>query len=45
MVDIKSGKIVEFHDEIIELRQREIAAQHGLELVNHSLIMYGVFKS
>ncbi|MGB1309826.1 MAG: ferric iron uptake transcriptional regulator [Leucothrix sp.] len=45
MVCLKTGKIVEFHDEIIEQRQREIAAQHGFELADHSLILYGEFKS
>ena len=44
MVDIKSGKVIEFHDEIIEQRQREIATEHGLKLVDHRLIMYGEFK-
>ncbi len=41
IVDIKTGKIVEFHDEIIEQRQREIAREHGYKLVDHSLILYG----
>ena len=45
MVDIKSGKIIEFHDEIIEQRQREIAEEHGLELLDHRLVMYGEFKT
>lgn len=44
MVDIKTGKVLEFHDEIIEQRQREIAAEHGLDLFDHRLIMYGEFK-
>jgi len=44
MVDMKSGKIVEFHDEIIEERQREIAKEHGFELMEHSLTLYGEFK-
>ena len=43
MVDMKSGKIVEFHDEIIEERQREIAKEHGFVLMEHSLTMYGEF--
>ncbi len=41
IVDIKSGRIVEFHDEVIEQRQREIAREHGFRLVDHSLILYG----
>ena len=44
MVDMNTGKIVEFHDEIIEQRQREIAKEHGFELLDHSLTLYGEFK-
>ncbi len=44
MVDLKTGKIVEFTDEIIEKRQKEIAAQHGFKLLEHSLILYGEFE-
>ena len=40
MVDVDSGKVVEFFDEIIENRQKEIAAAHGFELVDHSLTLY-----
>lgn len=44
MVDLKTGKIVEFTDEIIENRQREIATQYGFTLLEHSLILYGEFE-
>ncbi|TCJ84674.1 Fur family ferric uptake transcriptional regulator [Cocleimonas flava] len=44
MVDMKTGKIIEFHDEIIEQRQREIAEEHGFVLMEHSLTLYGEFK-
>ncbi len=44
MVDLKTGKIVEFHDEIIEQRQIEIAKEHGFKLMEHSLTLYGEFK-
>lgn len=44
MVDLKTGKIVEFTDEIIESRQKEIAAQYGFKLLEHSLILYGEFE-
>ena len=44
MVDMKTGKIVEFHDEIIEQRQIDIAKEHGFELLEHSLTLYGEFK-
>lgn len=44
MVCMRTGKIVEFHDEIIEERQREIAKQYGFELSDHALTLYGEFK-
>jgi len=40
IVDMKNNKIIEFHDEIIEKRQIEIAKQHGYKLLDHSLILY-----
>lgn len=40
MVCVESGEVIEFHDELIEQRQREIAAQHGFELSDHSLVLY-----
>jgi len=40
MVCVASGDVVEFADPVIEQRQREIAAQHGYELVDHSLVLY-----
>jgi Fur family ferric uptake transcriptional regulator len=32
--------VVEFFDEEIERRQREIVAAHGFELHDHSLVLY-----
>jgi Fur family ferric uptake transcriptional regulator len=40
MVCVASGEVVEFHDPVIEERQREIAEEHGFELVDHSLVLY-----
>ena len=40
IVDMKSGKIIEFHDSIIEKRQEEIAKKHGYKLVDHCFILY-----
>ena len=40
IVDMKNNKIIEFHDEIIEQRQIEIAKKHGYKLVDHCLILY-----
>ena len=44
MVDMKTGRILEFHDEIIEQRQREIAKENGFVLMEHSLTLYGEFE-
>lgn len=35
------GKVEEFVDETIELHQHAIAAEHGFEIEDHSLIIYG----
>ena len=35
------GRIVEFMDETIEERQREVAAKSGFSIRDHSLIIYG----
>ena len=40
MVCVASGDVVEFHDPVIEQRQREIAEEHGFDLVDHSLVLY-----
>jgi len=40
MVCVDDGKVIEFFDEVIEQRQAEIAASHGYELVDHSLVLY-----
>lgn len=40
MVDVDTGKIIEFESAEIEKLQREIAAQHGYELEEHSLVLY-----
>lgn len=40
MVCVASGEVVEFTDAVIEQRQREIAKQHGYELIDHSLVLY-----
>ena len=40
IVEVGSGKVVEFFDQIIEDRQHEIAAEHGYELVDHNLTLY-----
>lgn len=40
MICLESGKIIEFKDEEIERRQREIADAHGYQLQEHSLVLY-----
>lgn len=44
LVDISSGKVVEFYDEVIEQRQREIAHSHGFTITEHTLVLYGHFN-
>ncbi len=43
MVCVRTGRVVEFCDEVIEQRQKEIAREHGFEITGHSLILYGQF--
>ncbi|OPX54877.1 Fur family transcriptional regulator, ferric uptake regulator [Oceanospirillum multiglobuliferum] len=40
MVCVDSGEVIEFFDAEIERRQRQIVAEHGFELVEHSLVLY-----
>ena len=41
LVCIKCGKVVEFIDEVIEQRQRDIAKAHGFRLTDHKMTLYG----
>lgn len=40
MVDVDSGKVVEFVSPEIERLQHEIADKHGYDIVGHSLVIY-----
>ena len=40
MVDIDTGKVIEFQSAEIEELQREIAAQHGYDIEEHALVLY-----
>ena len=40
MVDIETGDVIEFFDERLEELQHKLAESHGLELVDHSLVLY-----
>src|SRR5690606_39169711 len=42
LIDLKSGKVIEFTNEMIEELQRKIAEQLGYKLVDHRLELYGV---
>jgi len=44
LIDIKTGEIIEFVDEEINLIQKKIAEKHGYNLVDHRLELYGVKK-
>ena len=45
LVDMKTGKVVEFYDEIIEERQKEIAKKYGFKILEHTMVLYGEFES
>ncbi|MBN8739460.1 MAG: transcriptional repressor [Lysobacterales bacterium 69-70] len=40
MVDLETGKVIEFTSEEIERLQREIAERHGYVIEEHSLVLY-----
>ena len=40
MVDVDTGKIIEFESSEIEKLQRESAAKHGYEIEEHALVLY-----
>lgn len=40
MVCVESGTVIEFINEEIERLQHEMAAEHGYELLDHSLVLY-----
>ncbi len=40
MVCTQTGEVIEFQNEDIERLQKEIANQHGFDLVEHSLVLY-----
>lgn len=45
MVNVQTGDVIEFVDAVIEERQHQIAEEHGLEIVDHSLVLYVKPKS
>lgn len=40
MIDIESGRVIEFHSEEIEQLQEKIAQEHGFRIVSHRLDIY-----
>jgi Fur family ferric uptake transcriptional regulator len=42
LIDVQTGKVIEFRNEEIERLQRLIADELGFELVDHRLELYGV---
>ena len=42
LICVRCGKIIEFVDESIETKQKEIAEKNGFRISDHSLIIYGV---
>ena len=42
LIDMRSGKVIEFIDAQIEELRKKIAAEHGYKLVGHRLELYGV---
>ncbi|MDC1032649.1 Fur family transcriptional regulator [Candidatus Pelagibacter sp.] len=44
LIDVKTGEIIEFVDEEIEILQKKVAEKYGYQLVDHKLELYGVKK-
>lgn len=42
LIDVRTGKVIEFSNDDIEKLQEAIAAKHGYKLVDHRLELYGV---
>jgi len=42
LIDVRSGRVLEFQDEEIERLQEKIARELGFELIGHRLELYGV---
>lgn len=42
LIDVESGKVIEFVDPELEALQRQIAAKLGYRLVDHRMELYGV---
>ena len=40
MICLETGAVNEFTDDLIEQRQKDIAAKFGYELVDHTMVLY-----
>ena len=40
MVDVETGKVIEFHNEELEVLQHKIAAEYGYLIEDHALVLY-----
>jgi Fur family ferric uptake transcriptional regulator len=45
LVCVKCGKIIEFVDDTIEMKQKQIASNAGFKMTDHALIIYGICAS
>ncbi|MCY7296350.1 ferric iron uptake transcriptional regulator [Alteromonas sp. a30] len=41
IVCLDCGRVMEFEDDIIEERQKQVAAKYNIDLTHHSLYLYG----
>ena len=44
MICTQCGKIIEFHNPLIEKLQEDVAREHGFEMTTHKLDMFGICK-
>jgi Fur family ferric uptake transcriptional regulator len=42
LIDVQSGKVIEFRSSEIEAMQRTVAEEHGYKLIGHRLELFGV---
>lgn len=42
LVDIQSGKVIEFHSDAIEGLQKKVAKEYGYKLIGHRLELFGI---
>ncbi len=42
LIDLKSGRVIEFQNEEIEALQERVAREHGMRLIGHRLELFGV---